>query len=146
MPLQHASDLSPAQRLLQEISDLPCCPDLSLTMTPAQELECENTEIKSMCREYALKQLFSLALRWCELHTGPLSWQRRRLYALLGPMYLEAATLLNPTSSPHELLRVYPTWTNHSTLPCAMYHQVLMRSLEELKDLLAEMITEVSVD
>jgi len=27
-----------------------------------------------------------------------------------------------------------------------MYHQVLMRSLEELKDLLAEMITEVSVD
>ena len=133
MPLQHASDLSPAQRLIVEISkcswpSIPTSKD-----THSQE--------EKRCYEYAIKRLFSLALQWCEQNTQATSWQRRRLYALLGPMYLEATALLQQDSPTHELLSDYPTWSEQ--LPCATCHQALIRSSLELKELLAEMITEV---
>ena len=138
MPLQHASDLSPAQRLLLEISDRSCSPDPTSITTREHQ--------KRICHEHALKRLFSLALHWCVQNTEASSWQRRRLYALIGPMYLEAAAILSQDSPPHELLIDYPTWTEQSILPCAICHQALTQSLVELKELLAEMITEVNID
>ena len=70
MTTQRASDLSPAQVFFIEL----------MTHSPATPLE-RSSELISV--------LFSEALRWCDLNTAPDSWQRKRIYALLSPMYLE---------------------------------------------------------
>ena len=62
-----ASDLSPAQQLIEEIK----CP---------------------ACQVLATHALFSHILHWCTQYTLPESWQRKRAIALLNPMYLEVAT------------------------------------------------------
>ena len=138
MTLQHASDLSPAQRLLEEITQLHQHPESG---SPAG---CQSDLLDYQIK--AIQDLFTDALLWCEDHTEAHSWQRRRLYALLGPMYLEIAPMIERKSQHgqyHELLDIYSSWKVRSSSNCKPYQDALTQASSELQDLLAEMIIEL---
>ncbi len=48
----------------------------------------------SQCKSQTIIYIFQCALRFVEQHTSPCSWQRHRLHALLGPLYLESLQCL----------------------------------------------------
>ena len=174
MTRQHASDLSPAQRLLSETRvqcDLQCdLNDLNLHYPSSSEapLKCEYTldqvvdseetrsasehleEHLNPCQIQAVKNLFIHALRWCEETTDERSWQRRRLYALLSPMYLEIATQIDPgphpPSGPQELLSISRAWGAPTLPECTLCNRAQQRALNELQTLLAEMIGESTLE
>ena len=138
MTLQHASDLSPAQRLLEEITKLYQQPELGSSLSYQSDL--------LDCQIKAIRDLFTDALLWCEDHTASHSWQRRRLHALLGPMYLEITPMIgekSPYGHQHELLGVYSSWKAQPSPNCKLYHDAITRASSELQDLLAEMILEL---
>ena len=157
MPIQHASDLSPAQRLLWETHTLHQRLEVKtdeqvqathiLAIDSADSLEeyfeC-GPEIRA-CQIQAVQNLFIDVLDWCAKRADHGSWQSRRLQALMGPMYLEVATILEPQDScshPRELLSVYTTWSI-AKLCCEICHDAQQRALTELIELLSEMITEI---
>lgn len=157
MRRRHASDLSPAQSLLAELRALtpPCLHQTPLSSPHLSPLSATSS---SLPYAWALRELFSAGLRYCEQHTTPRSWQRRRLYALLGPMYLEVVSDLDTSSPPAELLSAAQAWEESSSVmmseasrssqpqsvqftPCERCAPVRARAIEELSDLLGEMIS-----
>ena len=104
MTTQRASDLSPAQMFFIELT----------TLSTVTQLE-SSSELIGL--------IFSEALRWCDLNTAPDSWQRKRIYALLSPMYLEvmmeAQSRINQciAEQPVELLLARTQWTHEEYGP-----------------------------
>lgn len=90
-----ASELSPAQALIRETNCFDCQSDLLIIH-------------------------FQECLQLVDQYTGVNSWQRKRLYALLSPMYLEAVQEINcqkddghiDDAQPLELLIEMKRWSD----------------------------------
>ena len=132
--------------------------DHALSQTPRDALDPEASQATmdaldqelTICQTQALKELFIYALQWCEQATAPRSWQRRRLHALLGSMYLEIAHLVDPSSEvrthPQELLSAHLTWEVTEAPSCPTCHDAQQSARDELRGLLREMIGEVHLE
>lgn len=136
MNQKHASDLSPAQSLIEDLKTV--------------HKDCEHINLFGLFGERPFErviiELFSRTLEWCHQETLPSSWQRRRLYALLSPMYLEVMVDLKgeSSSSIQELLSVAPNWSKLTMLDdnmsCEICAQARIQAYHHLITLLAEMI------